>query len=128
MPSLSQWYDFRRVKVAKVLRSMPIVAFAIFLLLPSCAFAAGPEISVSCGGADTRMSIRTGRQLRNVSAIRISVDPANKCHVDVSVELEGGARDYRSARIRARMRHSDQSTSNTPDSRCFVFSGRSYCE
>ena len=128
MPSLSQCYDFYRVKVAQVFRRMPIVALAMFLLLPSHAFATGPEISVSCGEANTGTSIRTGRQLQDVRAIRITVDPANKCHVDVLIELEGGSREYRSNRIRASRRGPGQSMSDTPGPRCFVFAGRSYCE
>lgn len=128
MPSLSQWYDFHRVKVATIFRRTPIMALAMFLPVPSHADGAGPEISVTCGQADIGTSIQTGRQLRNVRAIRITVDPANKCHVDVSIELKDGARDYRNAGIRAPRRSSDQSTSDTPGSRCFVFASRSYCE
>jgi hypothetical protein len=108
-------------------RLTSIAALALVLLAPSAARAAEPEISVACGSAGTT-SIRTGSDLRNVRAIHITVDPANKCHVDVEIELKDKTqKSRRAARIHVR-KPRFEAARVTLAPRCFNFGGRRYCE
>jgi hypothetical protein len=127
MRSLCRWFEFHGIKVAKIFYRMPIVSLGMLFFVPPHAIAAVPEISVLCGGTSISASMPIGRQLRNVRVIRITVDPANKCRVDVSIELKDGADEYKSAKIRARKRVLEPALS-APGARCFVFADRSYCE
>jgi hypothetical protein len=103
-----------------------IAAVALLALMPWSAQAAEPDISVTCGSAGTT-SISTGNDLRNVRAIHITVDPDNKCHVDVSFDLKEQVQKPRTTRVRQHRRRFDTARI-TFAPRCFTFGGRRYCE
>ena len=104
---------------------MAIIAFADPIPF---AFASSPEISVSCGDTGTSTAIRTRRQLQNARAIHVVVDPANKCHVDITIELKDESRNRENPAVRPRRPNADQSAGDKPGSQCFNFAGRRYCE
>jgi hypothetical protein len=119
----------RPYKIARVLFcSLSIITLADLLFVSPRAFAASPEISVSCGDTNTSTTVRTRRQLQNVRSIRIVVDPANKCHVDISIELKDESRKYHSDVVPPRKSTADQSAGDKLNSQCFNFAGRRYCE
>jgi hypothetical protein len=103
-----------------------ILAAALLALMPWSARAAEPDISVTCGSTGPT-SISTGNDLRNVRAIHITVDPDNKCHVDVSFDLKEKVHKPRAARVHVR-RPRLQAARFTAAPRCFSFGGRTYCE
>jgi hypothetical protein len=96
------------------------MAVALSALLSSApASAAGTDVQVLCGSSST--TIKTGRALDKARVIRVSVDPANQCKVEVSIELRGGARGDRGSQA-------GLSAPAKSDARCFLLAGKSYCE
>jgi hypothetical protein len=118
--------------VARRLRNTVMAAFACLCVFPLQAGASelrGTDIVISCGGQDTKIS--AGSELRNIGSIRITVDPANQCRVEASVQFDTGARQARKSRPYAvKPPRPGPRISDLPPSqrRCFLFGGRSYCE
>jgi hypothetical protein len=118
-------------RIMRVFRAAVIAAAAALCLPPLQAQAAdrgAPDIVVTCGTHETRIS--TGRRLRNIAAIRITVDPAAQCRVEASLQFKTGGQDRQAVPVAIKSAKPRPRVSDLPASRrkCFVFAGRSYCE
>jgi hypothetical protein len=114
-------------------RGVKAAAAAGFVLLsPFClsiTAARATEIIVSCGPENIRRSIQTRHRLRNVEAIRVKVDAANDCRVEVSYHLKPDLGNHQGVRAPKHIQPRRLAfTSPASSRRCFVLAGRSYCE
>jgi hypothetical protein len=118
--------------IGQLFRGTIIAALLCLCFLTDPAHASGQratDIVVSCGTQVTRIS--TGSRRQNIEAIRITVDPANQCRVEASLEFRTGAvLNRNSGPVSANPTKSRTRISNSPAStkKCFVFAGQSYCE
>lgn len=126
MPPRSFKARLHSARRAKMWRGALTIALSMLLLAWRISAASSAEITVSCGKPDTGTTIRTGSALRNLKAIHITVDPANSCHIDVSIELKNGRQKKTVAK--AKVPKQTEPTAAANGARCFGFAGKKYCE